>query len=56
MDSFYYHSLQFEYNFDKWETPHAPYEFMGVADGYEYFMSSADEILQRLQVMPARPV
>ena len=56
MDSLYYHSLQFEYPFDKWETPRAPYEFMGAADGYEYFMSSVDEIMQRLEAAPARPV
>jgi len=48
MDSLYYHSLRFEDSFDKWETPRAAYTFMNIAEGYEYFITSADVILQKI--------
>lgn len=53
MDELYYHSLRFEFSFDKWETRRVPYVFKGAVDELGYFISSADEIMQRLAVAPA---
>ena len=48
MDEHYYHSLRFEFSFDKWKISRANYPFMDTTNRHQYFISSADEMIQRL--------